>query len=84
MVFDGSDYHSTSLNAALAEFKRRLPDFRESHASLQKLAETAANAVTQIQRVETQAQPRPRRTRKQRETEEQERDAIFEASNLLG
>ena len=84
MVFDGSAYHSTSLNAALAEFKRRLPDFREAHASLQKLAETAANAVTQIQRVKTQAQPRPRRTREQRETEEQERDAIFEASNLLG
>lgn len=83
-VSDGSAYHSTSLNTALAEFKRRLPDFREAHASLQKLAETAANAGTQIQRMETQDLTRPQRTREARETEEQERDAIFKASNLLG
>ncbi|PVH81376.1 hypothetical protein DL98DRAFT_654057 [Cadophora sp. DSE1049] len=84
MVSSGPACHSVALNAALSEFKRRLPDFREAHATLQRLADTAANAGTQFQRAEMQTQTRPRKTREGREAEEQEWAAIFKASNLLG
>ncbi|KAH7400196.1 hypothetical protein BKA64DRAFT_707882 [Cadophora sp. MPI-SDFR-AT-0126] len=81
MVSSGPACHSAALHAALSEFKRRLPDFREAHATLQKLADTAANAGTHFQQVETQTHPR--KTHK-REAEEQERAAIDKAGNLLG
>ncbi|KAK0104302.1 hypothetical protein ONS96_005391 [Cadophora gregata f. sp. sojae] len=83
MVSTGPACPNTALNAALLEFKRRLPYFRAAHATLQKFADTAASAVMQSQQVETQTQPRPRRT-KEKEAEEKERAAILRTSNLLG
>ncbi|KAH7327391.1 hypothetical protein BKA65DRAFT_510503 [Rhexocercosporidium sp. MPI-PUGE-AT-0058] len=72
--------HSAALNASLAEFKRRLPDFREAHAILQNLVDVSGAAGTQHRL------PRPPapKTSAEKEKEEKEHREIAQLENRLG
>ncbi|KAG4441738.1 hypothetical protein IFR05_002781 [Cadophora sp. M221] len=72
--------YSDALNASLAEFKRRLPDFREAHAILQNLVDASGNTGMQHHT----SKPGHSKTPAEMEWEEKEHKSIYQMENQLG
>ena len=73
--------HSAALNASLAEFKRRLPDFRDAHAILQKMVDASGTAGTQPAKQPVRQAPS---YSAERQKQEQEWKEITQLENRLG